>query len=278
MRAEAKDVYQLALMEINRDETRRRTEKELETARVYQKIGFVRREIKNTPNYEPREHQGTNAISKPCEDVAVWNVDNEARLRQAYERVQRGLNGLKRVERQIIEMRYLEGEDITDFQVYMELHLSERSYYRRKSGALYKMAFAMGLEVYITDETANQYLKGGQGMNEARAFINDYGKFCDETYKIEGHHNVLILANPDFRGVLINDELLKTTFRMTPNEDGSFYNMVFDHQIIFTPVVETYEFVNCGYDNNLKIALKPYQEKERERIAREYLKRLSNEY
>ncbi|MFD1179227.1 ArpU family phage packaging/lysis transcriptional regulator [Paenibacillus puldeungensis] len=154
MRAEAKDVYQLALMEINREETRRRTEKELETARVYNKVGFVRKEIKNTPNYEPREHQGTNAISKPCEDVAVWNVDNEVRLKQAHERVQTGLRALKRVERQIIEMRYLEDEDVTDFQVYMELHLSERSYYRRKSGALYKMAFAMGLEVYITDETA----------------------------------------------------------------------------------------------------------------------------
>lgn len=154
VRAEAKDVYQLALIEINREETRKRTERELETARIYKKIGFVRREIKNTPNYEPREHQGTNAISKPCEDVAVWNVDNELRLRQAYDRVQRGLNGLKPVKRRIIEMRYLEDDDVTDYQVYMELNLSERSYYRRKSSALYEMAFAMGLEVYINDESA----------------------------------------------------------------------------------------------------------------------------
>lgn len=149
-----RDVYQTALFEIDREETRRRTEEELEKARVYSKVGIVRREIRNTPSYEPREHQGTNAISKPCEDVAIYNAQRELDLKLAYERVELGLEALKRVERQIIEMRYLDDEDINDYNVYMELHMSERSYYRRKSGALYKLAFAMGLEVYIVDETA----------------------------------------------------------------------------------------------------------------------------
>ncbi|GIO83485.1 ArpU family transcriptional regulator [Paenibacillus faecis] len=150
----SRDVFQTALFEINREETRKRTEEELEKARVYSKVGIVRREIKNTPSYEPREHQGTNAINKPCEDVAIYNAQREIDLKQAYERVEKGLRALKRVERQIIEMRYLDDEDVNDYNVYMELHLSERSYYRRKSGALYKMAFAMGLEVYVVDETA----------------------------------------------------------------------------------------------------------------------------
>ncbi|MDN4069950.1 ArpU family phage packaging/lysis transcriptional regulator [Paenibacillus vini] len=150
----SRDVFQTALFEINREETRKRTEEELEKARVYSKVGIVRREIKNTPSYEPREHQGTNAISKPCEDVAIHNAQREMELKQAFERVEKGLRALKRMERQIIEMRYLDDEDANDYNVYSELHLSERSYYRRKSGALYKMAFAMGLEVYIADETA----------------------------------------------------------------------------------------------------------------------------
>lgn len=150
----SRDVFQTALFEINREETRKRTEEELEKARVYSKVGIVRREIKNTPSYEPREHQGTNAISKPCEDVAIHNAQREMDLKQAFERVEKGLRALKRMERQIIEMRYLDDEDANDYNVYSELHLSERSYYRRKSGALYKMAFAMGLEVYIADETA----------------------------------------------------------------------------------------------------------------------------
>lgn len=150
----SRDVFQTALFEINREETRKRTEEELEKARVYSKVGIVRREIKNTPSYEPREYQGTNAISKPCEDVAIHNAQREMDLKQAFERVEKGLRALKRMERQIIEMRYLDDEDANDYNVYSELHLSERSYYRRKSGALYKMAFAMGLEVYIADETA----------------------------------------------------------------------------------------------------------------------------
>lgn len=151
MKAEDKDVYQLSLMEIDRDETWKRTEKELERASTYQRVGFVRKEIRNTPNYEPREHQGTNAISKPCEDTAVWNVDNELRIKQAFDRVQRALRGLKRTERQIVEMYYLSGDELTDYNVYIELNLSERSYYRRKSRAIYQLAFAMGLEVYKED-------------------------------------------------------------------------------------------------------------------------------
>lgn len=151
MQAAEKDVYQLALMEIDREETRRRTEQELERARQYKQVGFVRKEIKITPGYTPMENQRTNAISKPCEDAAIYNVDGEQRMKLAYDRVQAGLNALKRIERRIIQMRYLDNEDELDFSVYNEIGLSERSYYRRKSGALYKMAFAMGLEVYAAD-------------------------------------------------------------------------------------------------------------------------------
>lgn len=145
------DAYQLSLMEIDRQETWKRTEDELARANTYKRVGFVRKEIKNTPSYEPREHQGTNAISKPAEDTAVWNVDNEQRLRQSYDRVMRAISGLKKVERQIIELYYLGNEELTDYNVYNELHISERSYYRRKSRAIYQLAFAMRLEVYKED-------------------------------------------------------------------------------------------------------------------------------
>lgn len=154
MRAEARDVFQLALMEINREETRRRVEQELERARIYKTVGFVRRETQQTPSYEPRYHGATNTTSNQIENVAIFNVDTEARLKQAYDRVNAALRGLSRMEKDIINMRYLDEEDVQDFNVYNELALSERSYYRRKSRALYKMAFAMRLEVFIGEETA----------------------------------------------------------------------------------------------------------------------------
>ncbi|MCM3492861.1 ArpU family transcriptional regulator [Paenibacillus lactis] len=154
MRAEARDVFQLALMEINREETRRRVEQELERARIYKMVGFVRRETQQTPSYEPRYHGATNTTSNQIENVAIFNVDTEARLKQAYDRVNAALRGLSRMEKDIINMRYLDEEDVQDFNVYNELALSERSYYRRKSRALYKMAFAMRLEVFIGEETA----------------------------------------------------------------------------------------------------------------------------
>lgn len=151
MKADDKDVYQLSLMEIDRDETWKRTEEELERASTYQRVGIVRKEIRNTPSYEPREHQGTNAISKPCEDIAVWNVDNELRLKQAYDRVQRALRGLKRTERRIIELLYFNNDDVFNYNVYTELNMSERTYGRYKTRAMYQLAFAMGLEVYKED-------------------------------------------------------------------------------------------------------------------------------
>jgi ArpU family phage transcriptional regulator len=153
LKAEAKDVFQLALMEINREETRRRVEQELERARIYKTVGFVRRETQQTPSYEPRYHGATNTTSNQIENVAIFNVDSEARLKTAYDRVNAALRGLSRMEKDIINMRYLE-EDALDFNVYNELALSERSYYRRKSRALYKLAFAMRLEVFIDEETA----------------------------------------------------------------------------------------------------------------------------
>ena len=153
MNAQAKDIFQLALMEINREETRHNVERELERARIYKQVGFVRRETQQTPSYEPRYHGSTNTTSNQIENVAIYNVDTEARLRQAYDRVNAALRGLSHTERDIITMRYME-EDVLDFDVYNQLALSERSYYRRKSRALYKLAFAMRLEVYIGDETA----------------------------------------------------------------------------------------------------------------------------
>jgi ArpU family phage transcriptional regulator len=134
--------------EIDKEATRRRVEQYLETARIYRQIGFVRREMKVTATLEPRYHAKTNAVGKPAEKTAVWNVDNEARIRDIEERVEHAVARLGSLEKQIIEKRYLGDEDVFDYDVYTELHLSERKYYRLKSKALFKLAYMLHLEVF----------------------------------------------------------------------------------------------------------------------------------
>lgn len=101
------------LLEIERESTRKRVEEALDTARTYKHIKKMHKTI------EP-----------------------------VFESVQR----LSRLEREIIEKRYLDDEDIFDFEVYATLNLSERKYYRVKSRAFYKLAFMLELEVVVDHE------------------------------------------------------------------------------------------------------------------------------
>lgn len=135
--------------EIDRETTRQRVEQYLKTARIYRQIGLVRREMKVTTSPEPRYHGPTNVAGKPVEETAIWNVNTEERMKEITERVQKAVGRLGKLERQIIEKRYLEDEDVYDYNVYSELHLSERKYYRLKSKAIYKLAFMLRLEAFV---------------------------------------------------------------------------------------------------------------------------------
>ncbi|MCG7406766.1 transcriptional regulator [Paenibacillus sp. ACRRX] len=142
---------QLSIFKLDEKETWRRVEERLESARLYKRFGFIRREIKNTPSYEPKEFGNTNAISKPCEDVAIWNVDREEQLQRDYSQVMSAVGKLSRIQKHIIDERYLNDEDVTDINVYVEMHMSERSYYYAKSKAMNRLAFALRLEVFSED-------------------------------------------------------------------------------------------------------------------------------
>ncbi|MCZ8513465.1 ArpU family transcriptional regulator [Paenibacillus filicis] len=135
--------------EINKAETRRAVEERLESARIYKQIGFIRRETRTTAFYEAREHGTTNMLSNPTENIALWNVKKEERLREEQEQVEMAISMLGEVERQIIEKRYMVDDEVFDYNVIMEMHLSERKYYRLKLRAILKLAFALRLEVYL---------------------------------------------------------------------------------------------------------------------------------
>jgi ArpU family phage transcriptional regulator len=140
------------LPKIDRKAMQKRVEEALKTARIYKQIGFVRREIQTTPNYEPRYHGQTNKIGKPVEECAVWNVEREREIRELTERVEKAVSRLSKKEEEIIRKRYLENESF-DYIVAGEVGLSERTYTRIKARAFYKLAFMLKLEVVI-EETA----------------------------------------------------------------------------------------------------------------------------
>jgi ArpU family phage transcriptional regulator len=144
------------LPEIDRPATQKRVEDALETARIYKQIGFVRREIKNTPSYEPRFHGATNLTTDQVGDNASWNVDAEERIREITERVDKAVNRLSKREKEIITKRYLEEEDAYDYIICGEIGMSKRSYERTKARAIYKLAFMLRLEVKLPkEETAS---------------------------------------------------------------------------------------------------------------------------
>lgn len=137
------------LPEIDRKATQRRVEEALETTRIYKQIGFVRREMKSTPSYSPRLHGQTNETGAPAEECAVWNTDQEERIRLLTDRVEWAVSRLSKKEREIIAMRYLEEEEAFDYLVSQDLNMSERTYRRTKSRAFYKLAFMLKLEVVV---------------------------------------------------------------------------------------------------------------------------------
>jgi ArpU family phage transcriptional regulator len=135
------------ILPIHEKETRRRVEEYLETVRVYRQIGFVRRQAALTASPEPRYHGLTNAISRTTENIAVWNTDREAELEQKSKLLDLAMGRLKKVEREIIERRYMDYEDEYDSILCGEMGMSERKYRRLKSKGIYMLACSLGLEI-----------------------------------------------------------------------------------------------------------------------------------
>ncbi|WIG44243.1 ArpU family phage packaging/lysis transcriptional regulator [Bacillus toyonensis] len=149
------------LPKIDRAATQKKLEGVLENVRLYRQFRMMREEMKVTPSYEIRYHGPTNDVGKPLEDVAMANIQQSKReewIKKTSLRIDQFLNRLDNGragedQRNIIIKRYLEDEDVCDYMVYNEIGMSERTYRRVKTRVFYKLAFALRLEVYVTEET-----------------------------------------------------------------------------------------------------------------------------
>ncbi len=103
---------------------------------------------KVTPTYSIVPPNITNEFHSSTEDAAlkrlVWEIQRDKFLKK----IQRAVNRLTQRERQIIVMLYMQSEEMCDYEVYTEMNMSHRTYYRVKAKAFYRLAFALREEVY----------------------------------------------------------------------------------------------------------------------------------
>ncbi len=131
------------LPEIDRKATKKAVEAALEKYRIFLLTLKLDQLPKVTQHYSLVPAK-TNKLHSSTEEIAIRNADYE----QYIQRIVEAVNRLDYWERAIIIQRYMNGEEVFDYAVYNELGMSHRHYYRLKSRAFYKLAFALEIEVY----------------------------------------------------------------------------------------------------------------------------------
>ncbi|WLR41679.1 ArpU family phage packaging/lysis transcriptional regulator [Bacillus carboniphilus] len=135
-------------LKINVKQTKKATESILEKYKIYMLSEPEERQPKITASYSLLPPTKTNQFYSSTEDIAIKNIDFMRRKQKLIENVQKAINRLDEFERAIVVKRYLSGDDVYDYEVYNELGLSERKYYRMKAKMFYKLALILNVEVY----------------------------------------------------------------------------------------------------------------------------------
>lgn len=136
------------LPEIDREETKKRVEAALEKYRFYLLTYPEEQLPKVTGTYSLVPPANTNAFYSSTEKAAIDKVDFELEREEYIKWIIRGVNRLNQKEREIIIKRYLGEENVYDYEIYNDMGVSERKYYRIKSRAFYKLDFILRIEKY----------------------------------------------------------------------------------------------------------------------------------
>ncbi|ALF09882.1 ArpU family phage packaging/lysis transcriptional regulator [Parageobacillus thermoglucosidasius] len=136
------------LDEIDRKATKKAVEAALEKYRIYLLTLRLDQLPRVTQHYSLVPPSNTNKFHSSTEEMAIRNADYERERDEYIQRVTAAINRLSKWERAILIRRYMTEDDVYDYEVYNDLGMSERKYYRIKSRAFYKLAFALRIEVY----------------------------------------------------------------------------------------------------------------------------------
>ncbi|UQZ77731.1 transcriptional regulator [Niallia circulans] len=140
------------LPEIDRKLTQQAVEGELEKYRLFKYLEFEEREASITASSEPRYHGPTNQTSDQTSNIATYNVDQQTYRQNFINRVERAVARLPKMERFLIEERYMtnESEYITDYNVYcfkFQPPISAVTYGKIRWKAFYRLALNMNIAV-----------------------------------------------------------------------------------------------------------------------------------
>ncbi len=120
----------LNIPQIDEEATKLKAEKLLDQYRLY--LLQVPDDFlpKVTPTYSIVPPSITNEFHSSTEDAALKRLDWEIQRDKFLKRIQKAVNRLSQRERQIIVMLYMKPEEMYDYEVYAEIGMSQRSYYR----------------------------------------------------------------------------------------------------------------------------------------------------
>ncbi|CAN7653870.1 transcriptional regulator [Paenibacillus sp. LjRoot153] len=143
------------LKDIDRELTQKAVERYLAEYRMYKHIVFEEREATMTAAYGDgvSESQRSNVTTDQTANIAIYNVDEPVRRKKHCERLEAAVRKLPRLERFLMEKRYLTDETDyhTDYQVYCHEFsppIGETFYRKIRNKAFYKIALALDIEVY----------------------------------------------------------------------------------------------------------------------------------
>lgn len=136
------------LPEINREKTKEAVEAALEKYRMYLLSIPEEKVPKVTATYSLQPPAFTNEFHSPTESAVIDKVDLEREREKYIEWIRKAINKLNYKERELIVKRYLEEEEMYDYELYNQMGMSERKFYRLKARVFYKLAFALKIEIY----------------------------------------------------------------------------------------------------------------------------------
>lgn len=139
---------QFKLPEIDRELTKKAVESALEKYRFYLLTIPEEKLPRITASYSLVPPSNTNEFHSSTEDTVIDRVDGERERLEYIELIRKAVNRLSSRERELIIKRYLEEEEVYDYEIYNELGMSERRYYRYKGRIFYKLAFILRIEIY----------------------------------------------------------------------------------------------------------------------------------
>ncbi|WP_458412763.1 ArpU family phage packaging/lysis transcriptional regulator [Schinkia sp. CFF1] len=96
----------------------------------------------------------SNVKSSRVEEAAVKMASFAVDYLKFMNWFNRGFNKLNKTERQLITLSYLEEDPLHNYEIYRDMNVSERTFYRMRNKALHKLAISLGVEVYADEKVS----------------------------------------------------------------------------------------------------------------------------